>query len=442
MKKTEHRDRLAARLASRKAKIGVLGLGYVGLPLVVEFGKAGFHVIGFDVTQGKVDALNKGKSYIPDVKTADVAALRKAGLVEATTDMGRIAELDAVSICVPTPLSKHKDPDMSFVESATREIEKRLKPGQLVILESTTYPGTTEEMVRPMLERTGLVVGRDFFLAFSPERVDPGNPKYHVRNTPKVVGGTTPACTELACALYGAAIEKVHPVSSTAAAEMVKLLENTFRSVNIGLVNEIAIMSKKLKLDVWEVIDAASTKPFGFMPFWPGPGLGGHCIPIDPLYLSWKLRTLNYKARFIDLASEVNTAMPDQVVETVADALNARERSVKGAKVLILGMAYKRDIDDVRESPGIDVMRLLERRGAKVEYHDPYIPEVRDHGHGEPMARGVPLTDQRVKKADVVVIVTDHSCFDYERIVKHANLVVDTRNATKRLGKRKNVVKL
>ena len=442
MKKTEHRDRLAARLASRKAKIGVLGLGYVGLPLVVEFGKAGFHVIGFDVTKSKVDALNKGRSYIPDVKTADVAALRKAGLVEATTDMGRIAELDAVSICVPTPLSKHKDPDMSFVESATREIEKRLKPGQLVILESTTYPGTTEEMVRPMLERTGLVVGRDFFLAFSPERVDPGNPKFHVHNTPKVVGGTTPACTELACALYGAAIEKVHPVSSTAAAEMVKLLENTFRSVNIGLVNEIAIMSKKLKLDVWEVIDAASTKPFGFMPFWPGPGLGGHCIPIDPLYLSWKLRTLNYKARFIDLASEVNTAMPDQVVETVAEALNERQRSVKGAQVLILGMAYKRDIDDVRESPGIDVMRLLERRGAKVEYHDPYIPEIRDHGHGEPTARGVPLTDQRVKKADVVVIVTDHSCFDYERLVKLAKLVVDTRNATKKLGRRKNVVKL
>jgi UDP-N-acetyl-D-glucosamine dehydrogenase len=297
-------------------------------------------------------------------------------------------------------------------------------------------------MVRPMLERTGLVVGRDFFLAFSPERVDPGNPKYHVHNTPKVVGGTTPACTELACALYGAAIEKVHPVSSTASAEMVKLLENTFRSVNIGLVNEIAIMSKKLKLDVWEIIDAAATKPFGFMPFWPGPGLGGHCIPIDPLYLSWKLRTLNYKARFIDLASEVNTAMPDQVVETVAEALNERQRSVKGAKVLILGMAYKRDIDDVRESPAIDVMRLLEGRGAKVDYHDPYIPVVRDHGHGEPTARSVPLTDQRVRRADVVVIVTDHSCFDYARIVRLARLVVDTRNATKKLGRRRNVVKL
>jgi UDP-N-acetyl-D-glucosamine dehydrogenase len=356
--------------------------------------------------------------------------------------MDRIAGLDAVVICVPTPLSKTKDPDMSFVEAAAREIQKRMKPGLLVSLESTTYPGTTEELVRPMLEKSGLKAGRDFFLAFSPERVDPGNPKWNVHNTPKVVGGSTPACSELACMLYGAAIEKIHPVSSTAAAEMVKLLENTFRSVNIGLVNEIAIMSEKLKLDVWEVIDAAGTKPFGFMPFWPGPGLGGHCIPIDPLYLSWKLRTLNYKARFIDLASEVNTAMPDHVVERVTSALNDRERSVKGAKVFILGMAYKRDIDDVRESPAIDVMRLLEQRGAQVEYHDPYIPHVSDHGHGEPTASSVPLTDARIKAADVVVIVTDHTCFDYAKVVKLAKLVVDTRNATKKLGKPKNVVKL
>ena len=433
---------LRGRIARREAKIGVLGLGYVGLPLVVEFAKAGFHVIGFDVTKSKVDAVNRGVSYIPDVPTSEVAALRKAGKIEATTDMGRIAELDAVSICVPTPLSKTKDPDMSFVESAAREIEKRLHPGMLVVLESTTYPGTTEELIRPMLSRSGLVVGRDFFLAFSPERVDPGNSKYHVRNTPKVVGGTTPACTQLACELYGAAIEHIHAVSSTAAAEMVKLLENTFRSVNIGLVNEIAIMSQKLKLDVWEVIDAAATKPFGFMPFWPGPGLGGHCIPIDPLYLSWKLRTLNYKARFIDLASEVNTSMPDHVVERVTDALNARKRSVNGSKVLILGMAYKRDIDDVRESPAIDVMRLLQERGAKVEYHDPYIPKVLDHGHDEPMAVSVPLTDARVRAADCVVITTDHSCFDYAKVVKLAKLVVDTRNATKKLGKKKNVVKL
>jgi len=442
LKKVNHAERLRTRIEKREARVGVLGLGYVGLPLVVEFAKAGFHVVGFDVTAGKVESINKGESYIPDVPTADVASLRKRGLVEATTDMGRIASLDAVVICVPTPLSKTKDPDMSFVESAANEIQKRLHAGMLVVLESTTYPGTTEELIRPMLSKSGLVVGRDFFLAFSPERVDPGNPKYHVHNTPKVVGGTTPACSELACLLYGAAIEKIHPVSSTAAAEMVKLLENTFRSVNIGLVNEIAIMADKLKLDVWEVIDAAATKPFGFMPFWPGPGLGGHCIPIDPLYLSWKLRTLNYKARFIDLASEINTAMPEHVVERVAYALNERERSVKGSKVLVLGVAYKRDIDDVRESPAIDVMRLLEERGAKVEYHDPYIPHVRDHGHGEPTASSVPLTDARIKNADVVVIVTDHTCFDYAKVVKLAKLVVDTRNATKKLGVRANVVKL
>ncbi len=437
-----HVARLRSRIASREARIGVLGLGYVGLPLVVEFAKAGFRVIGFDVTKGKVDLINKGVSYIPDVPTSDVAALVKAGMIEATTDMDRIAELDAVSICVPTPLSKTKDPDMSFVESATLEIEKRLHPGLLVILESTTYPGTTDELILPMLSRTGLEVGADFFLSFSPERVDPGNPKYHVHNTPKVVGGTTPACTELTAMLYGAAIEHIHTVSSTAAAEMVKLLENTFRSVNIGLVNEIAIMSQKLKLDVWEVIDAAATKPFGFMPFWPGPGLGGHCIPIDPLYLSWKLRTLNYKARFIDLASEVNTAMPDHVVELVASALNDRSRSVKGSNIFILGMAYKRDIDDVRESPALDVMKLLIQRGAKVEYHDPFIPEIRDHGHGEPAGKSVPLTDARIRAADCVVITTDHTCFEFGRIVKLAKLVVDTRNATKKLGRCANVVKL
>jgi UDP-N-acetyl-D-glucosamine dehydrogenase len=442
VKKIDQEKRLRERIANREAVVGVLGLGYVGLPLVVEFAKAGFHVVGFDVSKSKVDSINKGVSYIPDVPTADVAALRKAGKIEATLDMGRIAELDAVSICVPTPLSKTKDPDMSFVESAAREIRERLHPGLIVILESTTYPGTTEELVRPMLEKTGLVVGRDFFLSFSPERVDPGNPKYHVHNTPKVVGGTTPACTRLTAELYGAAIEHIHPVTSTAAAEMVKLLENTFRSVNIGLVNEIAIMSQKLKLDVWEVIEAASTKPFGFMPFWPGPGLGGHCIPIDPLYLSWKLRSLNYKARFIDLAAEVNTAMPEHVVERVGTALNARRKSVNGSKIFILGMAYKRDIDDVRESPAIDVMRLLQERGAKVEYHDPYIPEMHDHGHGEPTGKSVPLTDARLKAADCVVITTDHSCFDYAKVVKLSKLVVDTRNATKKLGKPANVVKL
>lgn len=434
---------LKDKIENRSALVGILGLGYVGLPLANEFAKAGFRVLGFDLSRGKVDSVNKGTSYIPDVPTADVAAHVKAGRLEATTDFGRLAEVDTVSICVPTPLSKTKDPDMSYVESATQEVVKRLHKDMLVVLESTTYPGTTEELVLPMLEKSGLRCGTDFFLAFSPERVDPGNPKYGVHNTPKVVGGTTPACTEMAAALYSKPIQHVHPVSSTAAAEMVKLLENTFRSVNIGLVNEVAIMCRKLNLDVWEVIQAASTKPFGFMPFYPGPGLGGHCIPIDPLYLSWKLRTLNYKARFIDLAAEVNTAMPDYVVETVARALNDRERSVKGAKILVMGMAYKRDIDDARESPAIDVYRLLEQRGARVCYHDPFIPEIRgDHGEGF-RARSVELTDALVATQDCVVITTDHTCFDWARLVGAAKLVVDTRYATGKLGRTiPNVVRI
>ncbi len=435
---------LRERIETRRARVGVMGLGYVGLPLVVEFGRVGFHVLGLDVTKEKVESVNRGESYVGDVATSVLSDLVRSGRVEATTDFDRLSEVDAVSICVPTPLSKTKDPDMTFVEAATNEIAKRLRPGMLVVLESTTYPGTTEELILPLLSKSGLVVGRDFFLAFSPERVDPGNPKYGTRNTPKVVGGTTPACTELVQALYSSAIENVHPVTSTAAAEMVKLLENTFRSVNIGLVNEIAIMCQKLKLDVWEVIDAAATKPFGFMPFYPGPGLGGHCIPIDPLYLSWKLRTLNYKARFIELAAEVNTAMPDHVVERVAHALNDRERSVKGSTILVLGVAYKRDIEDVRESPALDVIKLLQERGARVSYHDPHVPELRGHATGwaDGAARSVDLTDDRLRAADCVVITTDHSSFDYDRICRNAKLVVDTRNATKRLGRLANVVKL
>ncbi|MCE9636410.1 MAG: nucleotide sugar dehydrogenase [Planctomycetes bacterium] len=435
---------LRDKIENRTAVVGIIGLGYVGLPLANEFAKAGFHVLGFDLAKGKVDAVNRGESYIPDVPTADIAAHRKAGLIEATTDFDRLAEVDTVSICVPTPLSKTKDPDMSYVENASQAVAKRLHEGMLVILESTTYPGTTEELIEPMLSKSGLKVGVNYFLAFSPERVDPGNPKYGVHNTPKVVGGHTAACTEMASLLYSKPIERIFPVSSTAAAEMVKLLENTFRSVNIGLVNEVAIMCEKLKLDVWEVIAAASTKPFGYMTFHPGPGLGGHCIPIDPLYLSWKLRTLNYKARFIDLAAEVNTGMPDYVVELVARALNQREKSVKGSNVLVLGMAYKKDIDDARESPAIDVFRLLEQRGAKVCYHDPYIPVLHgEHGHGEPLAKSVPLTDELLKWADCVVIATDHSSFDYQRIVDNARLVVDSRNAVARLGKKfPNVVRL
>ena len=444
MTSNPNRQRLLDSIRSGTAKIGVIGLGYVGLPLAVEFARAGFRVLGFDLSRPKVAAIGRGESYIPDVPSADVAAHAKAGRIEATTDFDRLREVDAVSICVPTPLSKTKDPDMSYVESATKEIAKRLHRDMLVILESTTYPGTTEELILPMLSAGGLEVGKDFFLAFSPERVDPGNPKYGVRNTPKVVGGTTPVCSELAALLYSKAIDTVLPVGSTSAAEMVKLLENTFRSVNIGLVNEIAIMCEKLRIDVWEVIGAAATKPFGFMPFFPGPGLGGHCIPIDPLYLSWKLRSLNYKARFIELASEVNTAMPDYVVERIALALNERERAVKGSRILVLGMAYKRDIDDARESPAIDVYRLLERRGARVQYHDPYVPSLHgDHADAKEIARSVPLTDDLLAAADCVVIATDHSCFDYARIVEKAKLVMDTRNATGRLGRKfPNVVRI
>jgi UDP-N-acetyl-D-glucosamine dehydrogenase len=435
---------LREKIDDRSARIGIIGLGYVGLPLADEFARAGFRVLGFDLAAGKVESINRGVSYIPDVPTEHIAAHRKAGRIEATTDFDRLAEVDAVSICVPTPLSKTKDPDMSYVEAASKDVAKRIHAGMLVILESTTYPGTTDELVLPMLSRSGLVCGKDFYLAFSPERVDPGNPKYGVRNTPKVVGGVTPACTEMAAALYSTTVDTVFPVSSTAAAEMVKLLENTFRSVNIGLVNEVAIMCEKLKLDVWEVIAAASTKPFGFMPFHPGPGLGGHCIPIDPLYLSWKLRALNYKARFIDLAAEVNTSMPDYVVELVARALNDRERAVRGSKVLVLGMAYKRDIDDPRESPAIDVYRLLQERGADVRYHDPYIPELHgDHGHGSFSAKSHPLSDDLLRWADCVVIATDHSCVDYARVVANSKLVVDARNATAKVGKKlPNVVRL
>lgn len=436
---------LRAKIDDGTARVGIIGLGYVGLPLADEFAKAGFRVLGFDLSKGKVEAVNRGESYIPDVPTASIAAHRSEGRIEATTDFDRLAEVDTVSICVPTPLSKTKDPDMTYVESAARDVAQRLHKDLLVILESTTYPGTTEELILPMLSKSGLTVGKDFFLAFSPERVDPGNPKYGVKNTPKVVGGTTPECTAMAAALYGKAIDHVFPVSCTAAAEMVKLLENTFRSVNIGLVNEVAIMCEKLKLDVWEVIDAASTKPFGYMRFTPGPGLGGHCIPIDPLYLSWKLRSLNYKARFIDLAAEVNTAMPEYVIELVTRALNQREKAVKGSNVLVLGMAYKKDIDDPRESPAIDVYKLLEARGAKVCYHDPFVPVLHgDHDHpGTVLAKSVPLTDELLRWADCVVIATDHTDFDYARVCDLARLVVDTRNATARVGRKlPNVVKL
>src|SRR6185503_15518301 len=367
---------LEKKLKARTAHVGVIGLGYVGLPLLVELARAGFKATGVDLDERKVAAIGRGESYIPDVPTSDVAQFHKAGKLSATTDAKAIADFDTINICVPTPLRKTKDPDLSYVVSAVEMIAKHIRPGQLVMLESTTYPGTTDEVVRPILERGGLVAGKDFFLGFSPERVDPGNEKWTTRNVPKVVGGTTPDCSRLAHALYSASIETVIAVSSPRVAEMVKLLENTFRAVNIGLVNELAQMCDRLGISVWEVVDAAATKPFGFMPFYPGPGLGGHCIPIDPFYLSWKVKEVGFEARFIELAGHVNGAMPHYVVDKVNDALNSHSKSVRGAKILILGIAYKRDIDDIRESPALDVMAVLRQKGANVSYHDPYAPHL------------------------------------------------------------------
>ena len=419
------------RIQDRSAVLGVVGLGYVGLPLAVEFAKAGFRVVGYDVSQRVVDLLMRGESHIQDVPAAEVAALVASGQLVATTSEERLAECDAISIAVPTPLSKTRDPDMSYVMSAVDAIVRQAHPGLLVVLESTTYPGTTRELLQPRIEAAGLTIGVDVFVAFSPERVDPGNPVYNTRNTPKVVGGITPACVEVTAALYESCIERVVPVSSPEAAELVKLLENTFRAVNIGMVNEIAIVCDKLGVDVWEVIEAAATKPFGFMKFTPGPGIGGHCIPLDPHYLAWKMRTLNYKTRFIDLASEINAHMPEWVVQKVADALNEDRKAVRGSRVLVLGVAYKRDIDDVRESPSLDVMRLLEERGALVEYHDPHVPTFVENGHRR---TGVSLTAALLAEQDAVVVVTDHAGVDYQQVVDAAGLVVDTRNVTAGLG--------
>jgi UDP-N-acetyl-D-glucosamine dehydrogenase len=428
---------LRDKIAEGNVRLATVGLGYVGLPLSVEFASSGLSVVGIDVNPNKVATIREGGSYVRDVPAERVSGLIRSGHLEVTTDFDVLRDCDAIIICVPTPLSKTKDPDLSLVVNATRDIAKRLRPGQLVVLESTTYPGTTEELILPTLEESGLQVGEEFFLAFSPERVDPGNETWNTRNTPKIIGGTTPLCCEIAQALYSHAVQNVIPVSSTRAAEMVKLLENTFRSVNIGLVNEVALMCDRLGVDVWEVIDAAASKPFGFMPFYPGPGLGGHCIPIDPLYLSWKLKTLNYRARFIELAGEVNSAMPYYVVNKIQDAFNEREKSIKGSRILLLGMSYKRDIDDVRESPALDVLRILERKGAEVIYHDPLVPELDMDGVGY---RSRPL-EESVKAADCVVILTDHSFFDIEKVVDDARLVVDTRNATKN-RRSENLIKI
>lgn len=419
-------DVLIAKTNDRTALIGIVGLGYVGLPLVMEFARAGFRVLGFDVSRGAVDGLNAGRSHVQDVPSAALAAFVKAGNFAATTDLARLNEPDVVSICVPTPLSKTKDPDVSYVLAATNSVKQTLRRGQLIVLESTTYPGTTRELMLPALEATGLKVGEDFFLAFSPERVDPGNPTWNTHNTPKVVGGITETCRQVTMAVYQPAIEKLVPMSSCEAAELVKILENTFRSVNIGLVNEMAIVCDKLGVNVWEVIEAAATKPFGFMKFMPGPGVGGHCIPLDPHYLAWKMRTLNYRTRFIELAGEINAAMPEYWVAHVVDRLNEQGKAARGSQVLVIGVAYKKDIGDIRESPALDVIRLLEQRGAVVRYHDPHVPILKEEDID---LKSVPLSPESLKAADCTVIVTDHAAIDYAVIARHARVVVDTRNA-------------
>jgi len=420
-------DVLAEKTTTRTARVGVIGLGYVGLPLAMEFAKAGFSVTGIDVQESKVAQLNRGESYIQDVAGEILRPLVESKKFQATTDFSVVKTLDTINIAVPTPLRKTKDPDMSFIVSACQETAKYFGPGKLVILESTTYPGTTDELVLPMLEGPGMKVGEQFFLCFSPERVDPGNPNFHTLNIPKVVGGITPACTKLGALFYSQALEKVVPVSSTSVAEMVKLLENTFRMINIGLVNEMALMCDRMGINVWEVIDAAATKPFGFMPFYPGPGLGGHCIPIDPFYLSWKTKQAGIEARFIELAGYINGQMPHFVVDKIQNALNEHRKPLKGSHIHILGVAYKREIDDVRESPALDIILLLERRGARVTYSDPHVPKVRLDGH-ELVSEGV---NAMVAEADCVVLVTDHAGFDYAGVVESARLIVDTRNAFK-----------
>ena len=427
-------ETLAARIRSRQARVGIVGLGYVGLPLAVEFARAGFPVTGIDLNEQKVARVNCGVSYVGDIPSATLAPLVEAGKLRASSEFDELLDLDTVNICVPTPLRKTKDPDMSYIVSSCEEIAKRLHPGMLVILESTTYPGTTEELVLPMLSQSGLEVGRDFFLCFSPERVDPGNPQFQTANIPKVVGGCTPACTEMGRLFYSQALDRIVPVSSTQVAEMVKLLENTFRMINIGLVNEMALMCDRMGINVWEVVDAAATKPFGYMPFYPGPGLGGHCIPIDPFYLSWKTRQAGIEARFIELAGYINGQMPHFVADKVRNALNDAGKPVKGSRIHVMGVAYKRDIDDLRESPALDVMMLLERRGAVLTYSDPHVPTVRMDGWELTAS-----PEEAAANADCVVIVTDHSAFDYGALVLRSRLIVDTRNALRGIASEKIV---
>lgn len=429
-----HLDTLKAKIASGDARCAVIGLGYVGLPLAVEFAKNGLQVLGVDLDAGKVADIERGVSYIQDVPSAELAPLVKEGLLSATTDFSKLKAVDTINIAVPTPLGKTRDPDISYIVAATDEIAQHMSDGTLVILESTTYPGTTDEVILPKLEATGRRVGEEFFLAFSPERVDPGNPDFRTKNIPKVVGGITPACTAVAALLYEKAIDTVVPVSSSRVAETVKLLENTFRSVNIGLVNEIALICSRMNINAWDVIDAAATKPFGFMPFYPGPGLGGHCIPIDPFYLSWKARLHGFEARFIELAGDINGHMPDHVVDVVNDALNSQCKSINGSQVLVMGVAYKGDIDDYRESPALDIIKLLQQKGAEVSFHDPWVPDPIHELEGVPR-RG--LDAEALQGVDLAVVVTNHSNVDYHALLEHLPLAVDTRNVYKGLDSQK-----
>ena len=430
---------LIEKIQAKQARIGIIGLGYVGLPLAIEFAEAGYNVLGIDKDVNKIKMLNEGNSYIADIDSDVVSTLVEQDRLQVTVDFEQISDLDAISICVPTPLRKTRDPDMSYVVDAAEEISEHLKTNTLIILESTTYPGTTAEVVLPIMLRNGHSVGEDIFLAYSPERIDPANKIYGVRNTPKVIGGITKECVNVAKALYGNVVDSIVKVSSTQAAEMVKLLENTFRAVNIGLINEITIMCDKLGIDVWEVIAAAETKPFGYMPFYPGPGLGGHCIPIDPLYLSWKLKSLNFNARFIELADEINTNMPRYVVRKVAESLNEDSKPVRNSNVLVLGVAYKPNVDDIRESPALDIIELLKQQGAHVVYHDPHVPEIQFEKFD---MTAVNYDSVVLESVDCVIIVTDHSYYDWSDVLDHAKLVVDTRNATNGLEGMARIVKI
>jgi UDP-N-acetyl-D-glucosamine dehydrogenase len=434
---------LKEKILAHSATVGVIGLGYVGLPLAVEKGKVGFPVIGFDINAARVARVNAGDNYIGDVKDIELQELTQKGILEATTDFARLAECDIVVICVPTPLTITRDPDISYIEASTEQIAKYLKPGQLITLESTTYPGTTEEVILPLLEKSGLKVGKDFFLAFSPERVDPGNKRFSTHNTSKVCGGMTPVCLEVSYTFYAQTIVNVVPVSSPAAAELTKVFENTYRAVNIALVNELMLLCDRMGIDIWEVVEAAGTKPFGIQTFWPGPGVGGHCIPIDPFYLTWKAREYDFHTRFIELAGEINVEVSYYVINKIMRALNDENKSMKDAKIFVLGVAYKKDIDDVRESPALKIMELLRKNGANITYHDPFIPVIEPHGGSTIHLDSVELSDENLAQADCVLILTDHSAVDYQRVVDQAKIVVDTRNATKEVeNNREKIVKI